>query len=347
MRPASLSKIVTHDAPGEFRAAAIDRMGRACRLFDLRQFEEKRLRLGDYVEARVRSGLVNGGLFVETESGAVGYVSKAPMPPPTDGQLVVCQVKAEARYEKEARMAIVASGTAQSAPFKHWVASLPDGSQLPVEDCPELTEMAFEQAQLNSATLPNGGAIHIERTRALIAVDIDTAGRKSSGSVGAKALSINREAAIEAARVIALKDYGGAIVIDCVDPINKAAREQIRKVFVSAFETISNRRIRALTPSALGFLEAAIEWGASPFDDPRRFGEGDGSLQTQVLSALRKVERYAEQNGAALVELALPEELFAYYTSVRAECDGVLSDRFGGRVLVQLSEDNRLEIRNR
>lgn len=58
--------------------------------------------------------------------------------------------------------------------------------------------------------LPSGGCIHIEETKACVAIDVDSSGMQQSGSLS----RLNDEAAKEIAKQIILRNLGGKIVID-------------------------------------------------------------------------------------------------------------------------------------
>lgn len=70
----------------------------------------------------------------------------------------------------------------------------------------DMLQLALEKTVL----LPNGGAIHIEETKAMVAIDVDTKGIISRGQTD----NFNKEAAKEIARQIILRNLSGKIMID-------------------------------------------------------------------------------------------------------------------------------------
>ena len=68
----------------------------------------------------------------------------------------------------------------------------------------------LQLALQKTVTLPSGGAIHIEETKALVAIDVDTKGIITRGNTD----SFNKEAAKEIARQIILRNLSGKIMID-------------------------------------------------------------------------------------------------------------------------------------
>lgn len=68
----------------------------------------------------------------------------------------------------------------------------------------------LQHAMQKTITLPNGGQIHIEETKAMVAIDVDTKGLVARGDTD----NFNKEAAIEIARQIILRNLSGKIMID-------------------------------------------------------------------------------------------------------------------------------------
>lgn len=68
----------------------------------------------------------------------------------------------------------------------------------------------LQEAMQKTVLLPSGGQIHIEETKAMVAIDVDTKGNISRGDTD----SFNKQAAIEIARQIILRNLSGKIMID-------------------------------------------------------------------------------------------------------------------------------------
>ncbi|MDJ0920783.1 MAG: ribonuclease E/G [Henriciella sp.] len=344
-----LSKIVTHDAPGEFRAAALDGEGKVWRLFQRRwQGLFDVANVGDVVNARLRhKDRSQGGTFAELESGAPVLVTGQLPDNISEGAQVRARIQAEARRDKLARATWTEDPIQGVDPYDVWAASLPVQSELETVPDPATVETAFDIAMEPSVTLPEGGQIHLERTRALTAIDVDTSGRQGRGSAGARALSINREAAIETARQCALRDLGGLIVLDCVAPLNRSSGAEVSKAFRSAFQSVSSRGLDVIAPSRFGLLQAAIAWGRAPIDDRMLGSDGQPTPETRLLALLRQVDREASAKGAALFRIDLSPAVFDIYCRRQEVCDSVLRDRFGGRVQIARSSDESDAVRVR
>lgn len=89
--------------------------------------------------------------------------------------------------------------------------------------------------------LKSGGFITIDKTEALTAIDVNSAKFIEKKTLEDTAFSINKEAAIEIAKQIRLRDIGGIIVIDFID-MNE---EKNKKELVSLFaEEIKKERTK-------------------------------------------------------------------------------------------------------
>ena len=78
-------------------------------------------------------------------------------------------------------------------------------------------EHQIETAYGRQVPLPSGGAVVIDHTEALVAVDVNSARATKGSDIEATAFNTNLEAADEVARQLRLRDLGGLIVIDFID----------------------------------------------------------------------------------------------------------------------------------
>src|SRR6266404_4952852 len=79
------------------------------------------------------------------------------------------------------------------------------------------SEHQSETAQSRQVPLPAGGAVVIDHTEALVAIDVNSAQSTRGSDIEETALRTNLEAADEVARQLRLRDLGGLIVIDFID----------------------------------------------------------------------------------------------------------------------------------
>ena len=337
----SVARIVLNDAPGELRAVAFDDDDRPVRLFLQRwKGKDEPVRLGNTVEARLRQNdPKDGGAFFETATGERIFVRDTLPKGLSQGAQAWLDIRAEARTGKLARGGLSKVPDRETAgAYDAWLSGLPGTLPQPETaagpEAFDVIDAAFEEALSPLAGLARGGLVRLDRTAALIAVDIDTAGRAVRGSAAARALSTNREAVEAAARQIALRDWGGLVVIDCVAPLTADARTELREAFINAFSAVSARRIEALKPSRFGLLEAKIAWGACPVEDRLMDESGRATPETELLGLFRQAAREAAADRTAFFRLTLSPHALNAYKTRRNECDAVLQSAFSGRVSI-------------
>ena len=337
----AFDKVLTHDAPGEFRAVLCDGEDRPVALFCQRwRGVGERVRFGDVVPARIRTISEDaGGAFLEFKSGEEGFLRLKSRAGLTEGAIVNVEVRSESRHGKLARVSQTERAAKDDSAFDNWRKAFPGAKLLIPDEAPTRVEDAFNDAMFKSVVLPGGGQLHIERTRALTAFDVDTSGRVSAGSAGARALKINREAALEMARQAVLRSLGGALVLDCIDPLNAASRDHIRDQTRDAFASYGLAGAKVLKPSPLGLLEVSIPWRFMPIEDMLNNDPGETALFRQ----LRLLQREAKANPTHLYTLALGGATWQAYQTHKAEATQAIDAHFGGRVTVVRNANNASE----
>ncbi|OZB13466.1 MAG: hypothetical protein B7X53_16045 [Hyphomonas sp. 34-62-18] len=258
--------------------------------------------------------------------------------PPSEGTRVSVEIVSEARSGKLPRVNLVAPDAApEMAGADAWRSHLKGGSAARVEDAAPgdpVVSAAFEDALRPEVTLPGGGQLYIERTRALTAADIDSAGRMMKGSAGARALSLNREAAAELARQILLRGLGGLVVLDCVSPIAGDGAAKIRAAFTETWEGLTARRAKALVPSALGLMEVSADWWITPLAERMLDTAGAPTPETLALEGLRQLEKAARQDRMARLALALPQAAHDWLAASGLDAPALLAARYGARLSI-------------
>ncbi|MFN7057145.1 ribonuclease E/G [Hyphomonas sp.] len=345
----SVARILREETVGETRWAALDAGGEPVALYLER--ETNPVRLGAQFEARIEAVEVGaGGMFAELDGAGAAFIRRTPQTPAfAEGARVRVEILAEARGGKLPRAQIVAAGIGPGpSGAAAWRTGLKGGADAPVEAAlpgdPRL-QAAFEDALLPDVTLPGGGRLRIERTRALTAADIDTAGRAQRGSAAARALSINREAAQALARQILLRGLGGLFVLDCIAPITREAGPSIRDTFQAAWAEHSSRPAKALTPSQLGLMEASSGWWISPLSE-HIYDETSGLRpETIALDGLRQLEREAQQTRLGPLTLALPEAVHRWLAAQHPDADVRLAAKYGARLNIRAHTGAAAEVR--
>lgn len=166
--------------------------------------------------------------------------------------------------------------------------------------------------------LMGGGAIVIDETEALTAVDINSARATKAADIEATALNTNLEAADEIARQLRLRDLGGLIVIDFIDMGETPNKIRVQERLAQAFKN-DRARIQLGEISKFGLLEMSRQRIRPSIKDnaelkcPRCHGQGSiRSPQSISLSMLRLIRENAKKPGTSEVSLSVPIAIASY-----------------------------------
>lgn len=88
----------------------------------------------------------------------------------------------------------------------------------------------IEKIQNRKIWLKCGGFITIDKTEALTAIDVNTGKYTGKNDVGQTVYLVNKEATIEIAKQLRLRDIGGIVIIDYIDMVNEENKEKIEKL---------------------------------------------------------------------------------------------------------------------
>jgi ribonuclease E len=129
--------------------------------------------------------------------------------------------------------------------------------------------------------LPSGGHIVIDRTEAMTVIDVNTGKFVGKKTLEETVFRTNKEAAVEVARQLRLRDIGGIIVIDFIDMEEIENRDEIFKTFRSELER-DRTRTQVFDISPLGIVQMTrknVSAGiVEAFSDPCPQCEGRGIL---------------------------------------------------------------------
>jgi Ribonuclease G/E len=154
---------------------------------------------------------------------------------------------------------------------------------------------AAEDAALTlEHALPGGGAIAIEPTRALTAVDIDLGG--AGGDARQAARRVNLTAIAEAARLLRLKALGGLVIFDLIGASHDgtALTAALRAAFAPDEPGVSIGPV-----SRFGVLQLVLPRRARPVADILTDARGTATPATMALRLLRGLEREGRSDGGA------------------------------------------------
>lgn len=167
--------------------------------------------------------------------------------------------------------------------------------------------------------LPSGGAIVIDYTEALTAIDVNSARATKGQHIEETAVQTNLEAADEIARQLRLRDISGIIVIDFIDMSDKTNRQRV-EVAIADSTNQDRSKIRMDVISALtGCMILSRQRVNTPLYETNQEAcstcSGLGLTRTIHSNAhmmLRKIEENASADHTDLVMVQLPVVLATF-----------------------------------
>lgn len=128
----------------------------------------------------------------------------------------------------------------------------------------------------------------VQRTRALIAVDIDYVGLPGHDGRKGRAIA-NRAGLGQAARLIRLKRWGGLVAIDLVGAGHDAAvlAAEAKAAFSADPEIAAEIAYGPL--NRFGVLQLALPWRRAPIEDVLNGWDGSPTVQTRALAVVRRL----------------------------------------------------------
>lgn len=179
-------------------------------------------------------------------------------------------------------------------------------------------ESQIETAYSREVPLPSGGAIVIDHSEALTAIDINSARATKGGDIEETALNTNLEAADEIARQLRMRDLGGLFVIDFIDMMTARNQRAVENRLRDAIKA-DRARIQIGRISRFGLLEMSRQrlrpslGESSLLTCPRCNGQGSvRSVQSLALSVLRIIEEEAMKKNTEKVVAHLPIDSATY-----------------------------------
>lgn len=201
-------------------------------------------------------------------------------------------------------------------------------------------ESQIETAYQREVRLPSGGSLVIDRTEALVSIDINSAKATGGADIETTAFNTNLEAADEIARQLRLRDLGGLIVIDFIDMNNNKNQRDVENRLKEALQN-DRARIQVGRISRFGLLEMSrqrlrLSLGESAQDIcPRCEGRGTvRNVQSHSLSIVRLIEEEALKKKVAQIQVQLPVEMATYIINEKRSQLSSIEKRHGVEVIV-------------
>ena len=201
-------------------------------------------------------------------------------------------------------------------------------------------ESQIESAYQREVLLPSGGALVIDRTEALVSIDINSAKATSGGDIETTALNTNLEAADEIARQLRLRDLGGLVVIDFIDMSSSKNQRDVENRLKEALKA-DRARIQVGRISRFGLLEMSrqrlrLSLGESAQEVcPRCEGRGTvRNIQSHSLSIIRLIEEEALKEKTTEIQVQLPVDMATFVMNEKRDFLYHIEKRHNVNVLI-------------
>lgn len=205
-------------------------------------------------------------------------------------------------------------------------------------------ESQIENAYEREVRLPSGGALVIDQTEALTAVDVNSARATKGGDIEETAFNTNLEAAEEVARQMRLRDLGGLVVIDFIDMSSNKHQREVENRLAHALRQ-DRARVQIGRISRFGLLELSRQrlrpslGESSQIVCPRCEGHGRmRSVESLSLSILRLAEEHAMKENTGQVLVQAPTEIANYLLNEKRRALSEIEKRHDAPILIVADE---------
>jgi Ribonuclease G/E len=287
-------EVFLDETPGETRGAVL-RDGRYTHLLIQRETDLPQHRLGARSVGRVTE--INPGLrgaFVDLGAGPPAFLPFPRNDRLTQGERLEAVVLAEPRAGKGPVLRRLGPGEGASRLLEPAPTVAEQLRAIAGDDrlitglaaIDAVTEAEEEALAARHVFAAQGIDLAVERTRALVAVDIDYAPVVGRDPKQARAAA-NREGVKQAARLIGLRRWGGLVVVDLVGDGqdaaagDKAARAAFAHEPQAVFGPISR----------FGLLQLSLPWRLTPIEEILFDAGRRPSVQTEALALARRLRR--------------------------------------------------------
>src|SRR5438132_3016432 len=179
-------------------------------------------------------------------------------------------------------------------------------------------EHQIESAYSRQVALPSGGAIVIDHTEALVAIDVNSARATKGGDIEETALRTNLESADEVARQLRLRDLGGLIVIDFIDMESQRNQREVENRLRDALK-FDRARVQIGKISRFGLMELSRQRLQPSLEEtahincPRCSGTGFiRGTESTALHVLRIMQEEAMKENTGAVHAQVPVDVASF-----------------------------------
>src|SRR3954469_6583559 len=179
-------------------------------------------------------------------------------------------------------------------------------------------EHQIETAYARQVPLPSGGAIVIDHTEAMVAIDVNSARSTRGADIEETALRTNLEAADEIARQLRLRDLGGLIVIDFIDMESQRNQREVENRLRDALK-FDRARVQIGKISRFGLMELSRQRLQPSLEEtahincPRCSGTGFiRGTESTALHVLRIMQEEAMKENTGAVHAQVPVDVASF-----------------------------------
>jgi len=312
---------------GETRAAVYEGR-RLVELFVRRETDADKPRQGDVFAGRVSTiDQSLGGAFIDIGTphhGLFKFTNSPNAPRFTEGQMAEFEVSKATEIGKgpvlKFKQLTQANkpGKISGDDLKAFIAKRFEGIEFK-----EAAVSVIDEATETELAIRGGGTISIDRTRALVAIDVDKGTAVSSFDVCMAALPM-------IASELRLRGLGGLIVIDLPNLRQPRQRNTVFKAAERAFADDPNN-VKLAPLSRFGVLELTRYKPELSLDEILNNRIGSPTTETLALRALRQLEREGAANAGAKMTMTVRHHVMNWLEKSGIDWKARLTDRIGAR----------------
>lgn len=203
-------------------------------------------------------------------------------------------------------------------------------------------EEQLDNMNSREVPLPSGGALVIDQTEALVAIDVNSGKSRAAKDAETNAYKTNMEAVDEIARQLRLRDLGGLVVLDLIDMRPMKNRKSVETRFRNNLKK-DRARTRIGPISQFGLLEMTRQrmrpsLVKSIYQDCEHCNARGHSMSPEsvILSVMRRLALVMHRDDVARIELTIsPDVAFHILNRKRGELVK-LEERYGKAVMVRV-----------
>jgi ribonuclease E len=201
----------------------------------------------------------------------------------------------------------------------------------------EQIEAIFE----DKIPLKSGGSIVIERTEAMVSIDVNSGRSTQERGMEETAFKTNMEAAEEIARQLRLRDLGGLVVIDFIDMRDRKHIQEVERCLKNALKR-DKARTEMSRISKFGLLEVSRQRLKPALQDetslPCPHCKGQGLIRSKEslgLTVLRKIQAAAVKGNLMVARAKVPLEAANYLLNEKRDRLLKLEQEYSIRIHVE------------